>query len=62
MLVDKAGWSNRTALPVAAGSGAAVGLAKEWVDARHGPTGRFSTRDLVADAAGIVLAVGVILL
>lgn len=62
VLVDKAGWSNHAALPVAAGSGAAVGLSKEWIDWRYGPAHRFSTRDLVADAAGILLAVGVILL
>jgi hypothetical protein len=62
VLVDKAGWSDGTALPVAAGSGAAVGLSKEWFDWRYGPTRRFSSRDLVADAAGILLAVGVIAL
>jgi hypothetical protein len=62
VLVDKAGWSNRAALPAAVGSSAALGLSKEWVDWRYGPTHRFSTRDLAADAVGIVLAVGVILL
>jgi hypothetical protein len=62
VLVDKAGWSDGAALPVAAGSGAVVGLSKEWVDWRYGPTHRFSTRDLLADAAGILVAVGVILL
>jgi len=62
VLVDKAGWSNRAALPVAAGSSAAVGLSKEVFDWTIGPTRRFSTRDLVADAVGIALAVGVIVL
>jgi uncharacterized protein YfiM (DUF2279 family) len=62
VLVDKADWSNHTALPVAAGSSAAVGLSKELFDWRAGPTGRFSTRDLAADAVGIALAVGAILL
>ncbi len=60
VLVDKADWSNRAALPVAAGSSAAVGLSKELYDWRAGPTQQFSTRDLVADALGIALAVGVI--
>lgn len=62
VLVDKVGWSDRTALPAAMGSGAAVGVSKELFDWRIGPTGRFSTRDLFADAAGILLAVGVIVL
>lgn len=62
VLVDKAGWTNRAALPVAAGSSAAVGLSKEWVDWQYGSPPQFSTRDLVADGVGIVLAVGVILL
>lgn len=62
LLVEKADWSNRTALPASAGSGAAIGLSKELFDWRLGPTGRFSTRDLAANAVGIVLAIGVILL
>ena len=62
VLVDKVGWSNRSALPIAAGSGAAVGLSKEWIDGRYRSGRRFSTRDLVADAVGILLAVGVVLL
>lgn len=62
VLVDKADWSNRVALPAAAGSGAVVGLSKELFDWRVSASGRFSTRDLAADAAGILLAVGVIVL
>jgi hypothetical protein len=62
VLTDKVGWSDRAALSAAAGSGAVVGLSKELFDWRVGPTGRFSTRDLVADAAGILLAAGVIAL
>ena len=62
VLVDKADWSRRSALPAAAGSSAAVGLSKELFDWRIGPTSRFSTRDLTADAVGIALAVGVIVL
>lgn len=62
VLVDKVGWSNRAALPAAAGSSAAVGLSKEVFDWTIGPTRRFSTRDLAADAVGIALALGVIVL
>lgn len=62
VLTDKVGWSDRAALPAAAGSGAVVGLSKELFDWRVGPTDRFSTRDLVADAAGILLAASVIAL
>jgi uncharacterized protein YfiM (DUF2279 family) len=62
LLVVKAGWTERDALPASVASAAVVGLAKEAYDWRLGPTGHFSRRDLVADAAGIGLAVGVILL
>ena len=62
VLVEKADWSRSAALPAAVGSGATVGLSKELFDWRLGPTRRFSTRDLAADAVGILLAVGVILL
>jgi hypothetical protein len=62
VLTDKVGWSDRAALPAAVGSGAAVGLSKELFDWRVGPTGRFSTRDLAADAVGILLAAGIIVL
>lgn len=60
VLVDKAGWSNQRAAPWSAGSGAAVGVTKEVYD-RH-TAGRFSLRDLAADAVGIALALGVIAL
>ncbi len=62
VLVEKAGRSNEAALPASAASGAAVGLSKELFDWRVGPSRRFSTRDLAADAAGILLAVGLIAL
>jgi uncharacterized protein YfiM (DUF2279 family) len=62
VLVAKAGWRERDALPASLASGAAVGLAKELYDGRAGPTGHFSRKDLVADALGLALAAGVILL
>lgn len=61
-LVDKADWSNRRALPISLGSGAALGVAKEIYDGTWGPHRHFSKRDLVADAAGLLLAGGFILL
>lgn len=61
VLVSKADWSDGDALPVSVASSATVGLAKELYDASR-PTGTISGKDLVADAVGIGLAVGVILL
>jgi uncharacterized protein YfiM (DUF2279 family) len=61
VLVNKVGWSEPDALPASIASGAAVGLAKEFYDASH-PEGSVSGKDLVADAVGIGLAVGVIML
>jgi uncharacterized protein YfiM (DUF2279 family) len=61
VLVAKAGWSERNALPLSLASGAAIGLAKEVYDRRYG-SGHFSRKDLVADALGLALAAGVILL
>jgi uncharacterized protein YfiM (DUF2279 family) len=61
VLVQKAGWSDDDALPVSVASSATVGLAKELYDAsRIG--GQASGKDLVANAVGIGLAVGVIAL
>ena len=61
VLVHKAGWSDGNALPASVASSATVGLAKELYDAsRIG--GRASGKDLVANAVGIGLAVGVIAL
>ncbi len=62
VLVVKADWRSRDALPVSAISTATVGLAKEVYDRYAGPTRHFSSRDLVADALGIGLGVLVILL
>mgnify|MGYP006896948817 CR=1 FL=1 len=61
VLVNNAGWTEADALPVSVASGATVGLAKELYDASR-PTGRASAKDLVANAVGIALAVGVIAL
>lgn len=62
VLVAKADWSEGDALPVSIASGVAVGLAKEVYDRQTPPAYHFSTKDLAADAAGIALAVGIILL
>lgn len=61
VLVNKADWTEGDALPVSIASGAAIGMAKEWYDASHTAEDA-SARDLAADAMGIGLAVGVILL
>lgn len=57
----KAGWGRHDALPVAVGSAAAVGVAKEVYDSTQ-PTETASGKDLVADMVGIGLATGIILL
>lgn len=62
VLVNKGDWRERRALPFSAGSAGLVGLGKEWYDLRRKPHGRFSHRDLVADAVGIACAVGLIIL
>lgn len=61
VLVNKADWSEGDALLASVASGAAVGVAKELYDASR-PIETASGKDLVADAVGIGLAVGVILL
>lgn len=62
VLTAKLSAGEGTALPIAAGTTLALGLAKEVVDSRRAVRPHFSTRDLVADAVGVVLAVGLILL
>ena len=62
VLVAKADWSERNALPVSAASAATVGLAKEVYDRRVGPTAYFSWKDLVADAVGIGIGAAIVLL
>lgn len=61
-LVQKIGWAEQQALPLAAGGTALVGVGKELYDWKVGATRRFSYRDLVANGVGILLAVGFILL
>ena len=61
VLVNKADWTEADALPVSVASGATIGILKELYDASR-LTGRASGKDLVADAVGIGLAVGVIVL
>lgn len=61
VLVSKADWSEDDALPLSITSSATVGLAKELYDASR-PAGTVSGKDLVADAVGISVAVGLILL
>lgn len=60
--VNKGGLSEHRALPISITSSALTGVTKEYYDLHVGPTRYFSARDLVADALGIVLAVGLILL
>ena len=62
VLVDKAGWSNEKALPASVGVTVTIGLSKEVYDWRYSPARRFSEKDLVANAVGILAAVGIILL
>ena len=61
LLVNKADWSEGDALPVSIASSAVVSVAKELYDASR-PAKTASGKDLVADAVGIRLAVGIILL
>lgn len=61
VLVNKADWSEGDALPASIASGATIGILKELYDASR-RTGEASGKDLVADAVGIGLAVGVIAL
>lgn len=62
VLTAKLSATEGTALPIAAGTTLALGLAKEVVDGRRAVRPHFSTRDLLADAVGVALAVGLILL
>ena len=61
-LVNKFDVSERRALPFSVGSGVLLGLSKELYDGSNAPRNAFSYRDLAADAFGIALAVGLILL
>lgn len=61
VLVNRADWTEPDALPASIASAATVGLTKEFYDA-SGFSGHFCGRDLVANAVGIGLAVGLITL
>lgn len=61
-LVNKISLSEGDALPVSIGSAMVVGVSKELYDEYATPGNRLSYRDLAADAAGIALAVVLILL
>ncbi|HET6567837.1 MAG TPA: hypothetical protein VFG50_07725 [Rhodothermales bacterium] len=61
-LVNKADVGERSALPVSMGVAGVIGIGKELSDRARGRPEDFSARDLVADAAGILLAAGFILL
>jgi len=62
VLVNKLDTSEDGALPIAVGTTLSLGLAKEVADSRRRVNPLFSVRDLAADAFGIALAVGLILL
>lgn len=55
VLTDKGGLSNDGALPLAAGTALALGLAKEVADSRRAAFPLFSLRDLAADALGVAV-------
>ncbi len=61
VFVNKGGLTENESLPLAIGVAASAAIAKELYDRRYG-SGYFSHRDLVADAAGIAVAVVLILL
>lgn len=61
VFVNKIDLTEDEALPLSVASSASVGVAKELYDASR-PTGQVSGKDLVANAVGIGLAVGVIFL
>ncbi len=61
-LVNKLNMREHPALPISMLTSASVGLAKELYDLHYGPHRYFSQRDLVANAAGILVAAGFILL
>ena len=60
VLTDKGTMTNGEALPVAAGSALALGLAKEVMDSQRERDPHFCWRDLAADAVGVALGAAVI--
>lgn len=61
-LVNKLSLSEKHALPLSVGTSALAGISKEVVDMKRASNPYFSYRDLVADGAGIILAIGLILI
>ena len=59
---EKAALRRGPALALSLSTGAIVGLGKELYDWRLGPSRHFSTKDLAADALGLLLAAGVVVL
>ncbi|MEX0600135.1 MAG: hypothetical protein WD021_06500 [Rhodothermales bacterium] len=59
--VNKGDLSEHRALPISVTTSAFIGVAKEYYDLQQ-PSGTFSRRDLVANALGILLGAGIILL
>lgn len=62
VLTSKLDMNENGALPIAAGTSFSLGLTKEVADSQRPVRPLFSVRDLVADAVGVALAVGLILL
>ena len=60
--VNKLHWSENSALPASVAATAVVSVSKEVYDWKRGSRREFSRGDLVADAVGILLATGLILL
>ena len=61
-LVNKLSLSEGHALPLSIGTSAVAGVSKEVYDMKRSSNPYFSYRDLIADGAGILLAVGLILI
>ncbi len=61
VLVNKAGIGEHRAIPISAGTTAALGLAKEIYDWRIARHRYFSGRDLIADALGIAAGILIVL-
>jgi uncharacterized protein YfiM (DUF2279 family) len=61
ILVNNLAISEQKAFPIALSHAAFWGFAKEVYDKKHSPARHFSKRDLVADAAGMLLASALIL-
>lgn len=60
LLVQKTDATEANALPLSIGTTALIGLGKEVYDRTRGHSHYFSRKDLVADAAGILIGVALI--